>query len=46
MPKYYSWNPSTCVSENIKYLKGIADTSVTESNEIVFAMDIISTKYK
>ena len=26
----YIWNPSTCISENSKYSKSIADTSVTE----------------
>ena len=26
----YSWNPSTCICKNSKYLKSIADTSVTE----------------
>ena len=25
--KYYSWNPSTCICQNSKYLKSIADTS-------------------
>ena len=42
--KDYSWNPSTCVCENTKYLKSIADTSATECDEIIFAMDIASTK--
>ena len=42
--KDYSWNPSTCICENIKYLKGIADTIVTEWDEIVIVMDIVSTK--
>ena len=42
--KDYSWNPSTCICENSKYLKGIADTSVTECDEIIIAMDIVSTK--
>ena len=26
MQKNYSWNPSTCICENKKYLKSIADT--------------------
>ena len=39
--KDYSWNPSTCISENSKYLKC---TSVTECDEIISLMDIISTK--
>ena len=38
---YYSWNPSTCISENSKYLKS---TSVTECDEIISVMDIVSTK--
>ena len=40
----YSRNPSTCICENSKYLKSVADTSVTEHNEIVVFMDIVSTK--
>ena len=40
----YSWNPSTCICENSKYLKIIADTSVTEYDEIRFVMDIVPTK--
>ena len=40
----YSWNPSTCIFENSKYLKSIADTSVTECDEIITVMDIVSTK--
>ena len=42
--KDYSWNPSTYICENSKYLKSIADTSVTEYDEIVIVMDIESTK--
>ena len=38
------WNPSTCVSENSKYLKSIADTSVTECDVIIIFMDNASTK--
>ena len=40
----YSWNPSTCICENSKYLKSIADTSVTACNEIISVMNIVSTK--
>ena len=40
----YSWNPSTCFCENSKYLKIIADTSVTEYDEIIIVMDNVSTK--
>ena len=39
-----SWNPSTGVCENSKYLNSIHDTSVTECDEIVIVMDIVSTK--
>ena len=42
--KHYSWNPSTCICQNSKYLKSIADTSVTECDEIIFVMDNVSTK--
>ena len=42
--KDYSWNPSTCICENRKYLKSIADASVIAFDEIISAMDIISTK--
>ena len=42
--KYYSWNPSTCICENSKYSKSIADISVIECDEIVSVMDIASTK--
>ena len=37
----YSWNPSTCICENSSYLKS---TSMTECNEIMSVMDIVSTK--
>ena len=36
-------NPSTCISENGKYLKSIADDSVIVCHEIVSTMDIVST---
>ena len=39
--KDYSWNLSTCISENSKYLNS---TSVTECDEIISVMDIVSTK--
>ena len=42
--KDYSWNPSTCVCENSKYLKSIADTSVIECDEIISALYVVSTK--
>ena len=50
MPNYhkckidYSWNPSTCICKNSKYLKGITDTSVIMYDEVIFVMDIVSTK--
>ena len=40
----YSWNPSTCICENSKHLKSVVDTSVTECDETVIAMNNISTK--
>ena len=40
----YSWNPSTYICENIKYLISGADTSVAECDEIVIVIDFISTK--
>ena len=33
--KSYNWNPSTCICENSKYLKIIADISITECDEII-----------
>ena len=38
--KRYSWNPSTWICENSKYLKSVADTSVSECDEIVVALFI------
>ena len=40
----YCWNPSTCICENSKYLKSIADTAVTECDEIVIVMNNLVTK--
>ena len=42
--KDYSWNPSPCTYEKSKYLKSIADTSVSKYDEIISVMDIVSTK--
>ena len=42
--KDYSWNPIRCICENSKYLKSIVDTSVTECDEVIIAMDNVSTK--
>ena len=40
--KGYSWNPSTYICGNS--IKSIPDTSVTECDEIIIVMDIVSTK--
>ena len=37
--KDYNWNPSTCICENSKYLKSIADSSVIECDGIITVMD-------
>ena len=42
--KDYSWNSSKCICENSKNLKGISDTSIITCNEIIYVMDIVSTK--
>ena len=42
--KDFSQNPSRCICENSKYLKSIAATSVTDCDEIVIFMDIVSIK--
>ena len=42
--KDYSWNPSTCICENSKCSKSVADTSFTKCDEIVIVMDIVSIK--
>ena len=39
----YSRNPSTCICENGKYLKSIADVSVIVCDEIINATDSVST---
>ena len=44
--KGYSWSPRACTCENSKYLKSVADTLVTECDEIVIFMYIVSTKDK
>ena len=41
---YYIWNPSTYACDNSKYLKSIADILVIWCDEIIYAMDIVSTK--
>ena len=42
--KDYSWNSSTYICENSKYIKSIADTSVTECNEIIIVMVNVLTE--
>ena len=42
--KDYNWNPSTCICENSKYLKSVADTSVIKCDEIVIVMNNLSTE--
>ena len=44
MQKNYSWNPTTCICDNSKYLKGISDTSVTECDEIIIVMTLYQQK--
>ena len=40
----YSWHSSTCICENGKYLKSIADISEIACDEIIAVADIVSTK--
>ena len=40
--KNYSWNLSMCIYKNSKDFKSI--TSVTESDEIITIMDVVSTE--
>ena len=37
-------DPSTCICENSKYLKSVADASVTECDEIIIVINNLSTK--
>ena len=41
--KVYSWDASTYICENSKYLKSTADISVVEWDEIISVVDIAST---
>ena len=41
--KNFSWNPSTYIYQNGKYLKTSADISVIVFNEIINATDSLST---
>ena len=42
--KDYSWNSCTCIFENSKYLKSIADTSEIAFDDIISVTDIVSSK--
>ena len=42
--KDHSCNHRSCICENRKYLKCIAETWVTAFDEIIYVMDIVSTK--
>ena len=42
--KDYNQNPSTCICENGKYLKSVVDDSKTLCDEVIYVMDIVSTK--
>ena len=39
--KNYSWNPSTCICENSKYLKHIVADSVIACDKVIYVMDIV-----
>ena len=41
--KDYSWNRSTCICENGKYLKSVAHTLLIVCDEMLYVMDIVST---
>ena len=40
--KDYSWNPSTCICKNSRYLKSIFDDSVIFYNAIINFTNIVS----
>ena len=43
----YSLNLGKCICENSKYLKSVADTSMTKCDEIIIVMkDLPTKKYK
>ena len=42
--KDYSWNTSTCIFENSKYLRSITDNSVIACDKIIYVMGIASRK--
>ena len=39
----YSWNPSTCICENSRYLKSFVDGLVIVCKEIINVTDSVST---
>ena len=41
----FSWSPSTCICENSRYLKSVADNSLIEFSEITDVTDSAS-RYK
>ena len=45
LQKSYSWNPSTCIWENRKYLNHIADNSKIVCDEIINATDSVSANF-
>ena len=44
--KYYIWNPSTCISENSKYLEIILDDSKTVCDEIINVTDNVQQMWQ
>ena len=40
--KDYSWNSSTCICEDGKYLKSVVGDSQTVCGQIIYVMDIVS----
>ena len=44
--KDYSWNPSTCICENSRYLKSTGDDSVSVCDEIINISNSVSTALK
>ena len=41
--KYYSWNSSTCICENGKYLKSIVDNSKVVYDQSIYVIYIVPT---
>ena len=40
----YSWNRRTCICEDSKNIKTVADNLVADSDEIIIVLDIVSTR--